>query len=147
MSQLYDMRDALKAAIIAANIGWVDETILIKRQGSLWNNVATAISNAKHGAILHIGVAAGESADDESLEMEITLPLTILCKPQVSKDATPEEDLWEALVTKVHDLRLNSGDAFIYRFRFQSFTDIDIAADGGTSYLGRQTIFKRRLSL
>lgn len=146
MSKLYDMRADLAAAIIAANIGWTAQTILIKRQADLWNDVATAIHCSKSGAILHIGIAEGKSTEDNSLEMDVTIPLTILCLPQVEEDATPEEDLWEALVQKVHDLRLGN-DAYAYRFRFKSFTDLEIEADGGTGYLGRQTVFERRLSL
>lgn len=147
MSKLYDLRAALKTQIIAANIGWVDATVIIRRQGSFWNNVATAINSAKHGAVLHIGIASGEPAEPESLEIDLTIPLTIICKTQVSKTARPEEDLWEDLVTFVHDLRVTVPDAYTYRMTFAGFTDIDIEADGGSSYLGRQTLFKRRLSL
>ncbi len=147
MSKLYDMRAALKAAIIAADIGWVDATIIIKRQGSYWNDVATAISSAKHGAVLHIGVAAGEATEEESLEMDLTIPVTIICKPQVLKSARPEEDLWEDLVVFLHGRRLADADHYAYRLRFKSVTDLDIDAGGGTAYLGRQTIFKRLLSL
>lgn len=147
MSKLYDIRAALKARIVAANIGWTNETVLILRQGSFWNAVATSLGSAKHGAVLHIGVASGEPADQESLEIELTVPLTIICKPQVNKDAIPEEDLWEALVTFVHDLRISPTEHFLYRMVFAGFTDIDIEANGGTSYLGRQTVFKKRLSL
>lgn len=146
MSQLYDMREALRDSIIAAGIGWTADTILLKRQTDLWNDVATAISASAAGAVLHIGVAEGNSTEDDGLEMEVTVPLTILCLPQCDDGATPEEDLWEALVTHVHDLRLGS-EPFGYRFRFQSFTDLEIDADGGTGYLGRQTVFKRNLSL
>lgn len=147
MSKLYDMRRALAASIITANIGWRDETILYKRQSDLWNDVAVALNGSPHGAILHIGVAEGQSTEENSLEMEVTLPLTILCLPQVLPGATPEEDLWEALVSHVHDLRLAANDPFAYRFRFKSFSDLEIEAGGGSQYLGRQTNFFRKLSL
>lgn len=146
MSQLYDMRAALAASIVAANIGWRVEDIVFKRQTDLWNDVATAINTARHGAVLHIGIAEGDSADDEELELNVTIPVTILCLPQLRSGAMPEEDLWEALVKHVHDLRLGS-DPWAYRFRFRSFTDLEIEADGGTGYLGRQTVFQRKLSL
>jgi len=147
MSKMYDLRAALKTAILAANIGWEDETVLIKRQGSFWNDVATAISSAKHGAVLHIGIASGKPTEEESLEMELSLPVTIIAEPQVDDAAKPEEDLWEALVTAVHDLRLPGTGFYKDRLIFDGFQDIDILADGGTAYLGRQTIFKCRLSL
>ena len=147
MSKLYDLREALKAQIVAANLGWTDDTVLIKRQGSFWNQVATAIGAAKNGAVLHIGIATGKPIGDETLEMELSIPLTIVCKPQVSKDAVPEEDLWEALLLFVHDLKLSEDDHCSYRMIFDGFTDLDIEAAGGTSYLGRMTTFKRRLTL
>jgi hypothetical protein len=146
MSQLYDIRAALAASIIQADIGWKESDIILKRQTDLWNDVATALAGSDTGAVLHIGVAEGDSTDDDGLEMNVTVPLTILCPPQLNEGATPEEDLWEALVLHVHDLRLGN-DHFAYRFRFKSFTDVEIEADGGTGYLGRQTVFQRKLSL
>lgn len=146
MSKLYDMRQALADSIIAAGIGWTADTVLIKRQTDLWNDVATAIASSKSGAVLHIGVAEGDAQGEDDLEMEVSVPLTILCLPQCEEGATPEEDLWEAMVRHVHDLRLGT-DHHAYRFRFKSFSDLEIEADGGTGYLGRQTIFTRRLSL
>lgn len=146
MSQLYDIRAALAASIIAADIGWEEGDIILRRQTDLWNDVATAIQTSKNGAVLHIGIADGESTEDDELEMNVTVPVTILCLPQVMADATPEEDLWEDLVRHIHDLRLGN-DHVAYRFRFRSFSDLEIEADGGTGYLGRQTIFQRKLSL
>lgn len=147
MSQLFDLRQALADQIVALNIGWTVETILLKRQTDLFNDIATRLSGAKHGAVLHIGIAEGTATDDASLEMEITLPLTLICKPALVKGATPEEDLWEALVTAVHDLRLTPAEPFSHRLRFASFSDIEIESDKGSAWLGRQTLFKRRLSL
>jgi hypothetical protein len=146
MSKLYDMREALAQSIIAADIGWTEATIILKRQTDLWNDVATAITMTKDGAVLHIGVAEGDAQGEDDLEMEVTVPLTILCLPQCTADATPEEDLWEALVKHVHDLRLGT-EHHAYRFRFKSFSDLEIEADGGTGYLGRQTVFVRKISL
>lgn len=146
MSKLYDMRADLAASIIAAGIGWTADSVIFKRQGSVWNDVASMIAASSIGAVLHLGIAEGTSSEEDGLEMEITVPLTIICLPQVLEDATPEEDLWEDLVNHVHDLRLGS-DHHAYRFRLKSFTDLDIEADGGTAYLGRQTIFTRKLSL
>lgn len=146
MSQLYDIRVALASSIIQADIGWGENEVLIKRQTDLWNDVASAMASARNGAVLHIGVAEGDSTEDDGLEMNVTVPITILCLPQVIQGALPEEDLWEALVKHVHDLRLGS-EPFAYRFRFKSFSDLEIEADGGTGYLGRQTVFQRKLSL
>ena len=146
MSKLYDFRSDLAAAIVAADIGWTADTIIILRQGDLWNAVATAINGSGNGAVLHIGIAEGKASEEAGLEMDITVPLTILCLPQVEPDAKPEEDLWEALVKFVHDLRLN-GEPWAYRFKIKSFSDIEVQTDGGTGYLGRQTSFTKHLSL
>jgi hypothetical protein len=146
MSKLYDLRQALGNAIIAANLGWSQNTIILKRQTDLWNDVATSIEVSQNGAVLHIGTAEGTATEDDGLEMEVTVPITILCLPELVEGATPEEDLWEALVLFVHDLRLDNLH-HSYRFRFKSFSDLEIEADGGTGYLGRQSIFTRKLSL
>jgi len=145
--KLYDMRDALGDSIVAAAIGWTADTIVIKRQTDLWNDVATAIQCSANGAVLHIGVAEGTVTEDTGLEMDITLTLTIMCFPQVADSAIPEETLWESLVKHVHDLRLFSTDSYAYRFRFKSFTDVEITLEDGPRYLGRQSVFTRRLSL
>lgn len=146
MSKLYDIRADLAASIIAANIGFTADNIIIKRQVDLWNDVASSIAASKDGIVLHIGVAEGSSLEDEELEIQASMPLTILCLPQVDEDATPEEDVWEALVLHVHGLRLGA-DHWARRFIFKSFSDIEIEADGGSPYLGRQTIFAKQLSL
>lgn len=146
MSKLFDLRQALADSIVAADIGWTANSIIILRQTDLWNAVALAINESEHGCVLHIGVAEGDSTEDDSLEMEVSVPLTILCLPQVVANATPEEDLWEELVRHVHDLRVGT-EHYAYRFRFKSFADIEVEADGGTGYLARQTVFKRQLSL
>lgn len=146
MSKLYDMRRTLADKIIAADIGWTMDTVLLKRQTDLWNDVATAIASAANGAVLHIGIADGAGNDGNALLMELTLTLTILVLPVVTDDgATPEEDLWEDLVKFVHGLRVGDRDHCLHEFRFKSFSDGDLQADGGTQYLARQTIFTKSL--
>lgn len=145
MSKLFDKRQDLAADIIAANIGWTADNIVYKRQTDLWNDVATAIA-AGSGSVLHIGAASGDAGEGDELDMECTMVLTILCPPELADDATPEEDLWEALVNHVHDLRLGN-EHVTYRLKFKSWVDADIEADGGTAYLARQTTFNFKLSL
>jgi hypothetical protein len=148
MSRLFQLRQDLAAAIIAAMpTVFSADNVILKRQGDLWNDIATAVAASASGMALHIGIAEGASTEDDGLEMEITVPLTLLCPPEVVAGATPEEDVWETLVAAVHDMRLNPADPYAYRFRFKSFSDIEVPADRGTAYLGRQTVFTRRLSL
>lgn len=146
MSKLFDYRTALKTAIVDGDIGWTDDTVLLKRQTDLWNDVASAIQSSKNGAVLHIGVASGKRADDDELNMELSLPLTILCLPQVEEGATPEEDLWEDLVKLVEGMG-GSYEPRGWRYKFESFTDLEVDADGEAFYLARQTIFTRTLNL
>lgn len=151
MSKLFDYRKNLKTAIVDADIGWTAAEVILKRTASLWNDVATAIQASANGAVLHIGVASGERADDDNLLTEITLPITILCLPQVENGADadedtagPEEDLWEDLVTFI-DTLVTTNEPSAWQFKFKGFTDLEVEADDGTSYLARQTTFTRTL--
>lgn len=146
MSKLFDFRQELATAIAAQDIGFTADNIILKRQGDIWNDIATAINASKDGVVLHIGIARGNSTEENSLEMDVTLPVTLIALPQLVDGARPEEDLWEALVNFLHDFRF-ANDAYAYRLRFQSFEDLDIAADDGTEYLGRQTNFIKHLSI
>jgi hypothetical protein len=145
MSVLYDMRRALADAIIAANIGWTDDTVLIKRQTDLWNDVATAMSSAENGAVLHIGVAEGESQEGDDLVLNLTVPLTILIAPVAAEGGKPEEDLWEDLLAFVNKRKIPATDHTFWEFTFKSFSDGDLEADEGTRYLARQSIFTKKI--
>jgi hypothetical protein len=147
MSKLYDLRATLKQDIVQEDIGWEEDAIIIKRQTDLWNDIGTAIASAKHGAVLHIGVASGSSTDEHSLEMELTLPITILCVPQLEEDQYPEEDLWEDLVTFLQGKAMEASGSCLTGFRFKSFSDSEIETPGGYKYLARQTIFTKQFSL
>jgi hypothetical protein len=120
---------------------------VIKRQTDLWNDVALAVNASQDGICLVIGIAEGEATEDAGLEQDVTLPLTLVVPPSLTEGATPEEDVWEALVKHVHGLRLNEHDHYDYRFRFKAWSDVPVEADDGTAYLGRQTVFVRKLSL
>jgi hypothetical protein len=146
MSKLYDFRRDLAASIADADIIPLD-AIVIKRQGDLWNDVASAVNVATDGICLVIGIATGEAISDADLEMEVTVPLTLLVPPALEEGATPEEDVWETLVKHVHGLRLKPDDHYNYRLLFKSWADADQKADDGTVYLGRQTVFTYKLSL
>jgi len=146
MSKLYDIREALAASIAEAGI-FPRDAILIKRQTDLFNDIATALATAADNVCLHIGIAEGKPLGEDDLDWDITVPLTIICPPELIEGNTPEEDIWEALVQHVHGLRLSPTDHVSYRFRAGAFQDIDVTADDGTAYLGRQTAFTYRLSL
>lgn len=148
MSKLLDLRKALASDIIAQDIGWTADNIIIKRQTALWNDIATAVAASKDGLALHIGVAEGQAQGDSGVgDMTLTLTLTVICVPEVDDAATPEEDVSEALMLFVDDHRI--GHAHIqWAFRFRSFADVEIPSpDGGTGFLGRQMVFERKFAL
>lgn len=147
MSKLYDLRQELADSIIAADIGFTDDNVILRRQTDVWNDLATAIAASRDGMALHIGVAEGQASEEDGLEMELSLTLTIVCRFQTAADATPEEDVWEALVSHVHDLRLSPTDSYAERFRFRSFADVELDSDRGPEWLGRQTVFAKKLSI
>ena len=147
MSKLYDLRQNLRDSIVGADIGWTENSVIIKRQTSLWNDVATAISTAKHGCVLHIGIAQGKGEEEEGLLDLVSVILTILTTPQVDDEATPEEDLFEDLLNHVNGLYLSETEHCNNSFKYISWTDQDVEADGGTRYMARQIVFSRRLDL
>jgi hypothetical protein len=121
--------------------------VIHKRTTSLWNDLATSTATAKGGVVLHIGVTSGSSNDDDELQLELDIPLTIVRAPAVAEEEEPlEEQLWEDLVKHVHRLTLGN-EPFAWRFRFKDFQDIEVEADDGTSYFGRQTVFVKKFSI
>jgi hypothetical protein len=148
VSKGLNKRQALKDAIVAANIGWTADSIVVKRQTDLWNDITSAIACRKtaHRCALHIGAPEGKRADDDELEIDLTMTLTIVASPVAVKGETPEEDLWEDLVKFVDNLTLGTNTPERYRLRYQSHQDVDLDNDG-ISYLGRQTVFTMILSL
>jgi len=148
VSKGLNKRQALKDAIVAANIGWIADSIVVKRQTDLWNDISTAMACRKssHRCALHIGAPEGKRIDEDELEMELTMTLTIVASPTAAPGETPEEDLWENLVKFVDNLTLGTNTPERYRLRYQSHQDVDLDNDG-ISYLGRQTVFTMILSL
>lgn len=150
VSKLFSLRRALGDAIIAANIGWTTDNVILLRQGDLWNTIATAISAAKNGMALHIGIAEGVTLGDAGAsDMMLTITLTLICPPQVAADAVPEEDAAEKIMLLVDELGVGSGPRHCFwNFKLRSFADIEFPdPDGGSGFLGRQMVFTRKFSL
>jgi hypothetical protein len=151
VSKLRDLRQAIADSLVTAGI-WQADAILIERQSDFWNDVATAMSAAKHGSILVIGVARGDATEEDELENDLTIPITILAQAACAPDQTPEEDLWEDTVRHLHGRILDypgGGTHYSQRLRYQGFTDAPELVDGAfeVAQLARQTLFKIRLSL
>jgi hypothetical protein len=154
MSSIYDLRVAIRDALVAEGI-WKAEDIILKRQTDIWNDIAVAISNSMNGAALVIGVAEGvdsrsdsQQSRDKQLIQELTIPITTICEIQLTKGATPEEDLWERttlfLNGWVPPLDYTRGRHSDYRLRYQRFSDDVEMGDGQQSWLARQTIFQTK---
>jgi hypothetical protein len=154
MSSIYDLRLAIRDALVGEGI-WTAEEIILKRQTEIWNDIAMAISSSKHGAVLVIGVAEGVDGRSDLLQsrekhltQELTIPITTICEIQLTEGATPEEDLWERttlfLSGWVPPLDYTRGGHSDYRLRYQRFSDDVEMGDGQASWLARQTIFQTK---
>jgi hypothetical protein len=154
MSSIYDLRAAIRDALVAEGI-WTAGEIILKRQTDIWNDIALAISSSKNRAALIIGVAEGVDgrADNQQstrnhLLQELTIPITTICEIQLTEGATPEEDLWERttlfLSGWVPPLDYTRGRHSDYRLRYQRFSDDVEMGDGQASWLARQTIFQTK---
>lgn len=150
-SKLHRLRAAIKATLVDAGI-WDESAVLIDRQSDFWNDVATAMSAATHNAVLSIGTARGDGSEEDGLENEITVPITILATNTLSPDRMPEELLWERTIQHLHNrvLDYDGGvDHWNYRLRYQGFTDAPelVEANLDVVQLARQTVFRVKLSL
>lgn len=150
-SKLHRLRAAIKATLVDAGI-WDESAVLIDRQSDFWNDVATAMSAATHNAVLVIGIARGDGSEEEGLENELTVPITILATNTLSPGQMPEELLWERTVQHLHNRQLDydgAVDHWAYRMRYQSFSDAPelVEANLDLVQLARQSVFRIRLSL
>jgi hypothetical protein len=143
VSKLYDLRSALKAHLVDEEL-FAEDSIIIKRQTDIWNDIAVAIASTVNSVAVVIGVAEGSSADDDELVMELTVPVTILCPPSLEEGALPEEDLWEAMVKAVHGFVVHPSEHCQWEFKFRNFSDDVELGDNAAQWLARQTVFRVR---
>lgn len=150
-SKLHKLRAAIKATLVDAGI-WDEGAVIIDRQSDFWNDVATAMSAATHNAILVIGTARGDSTEEDGLENDLTIPVTILATNTLSPEQMPEELLWEKTVQHLHNRVLDYAgaiDHWAFRLRYQGFTDAPelVEANLDVVQLARQSVFKVKFSL
>lgn len=107
MSQLKDIRAAIKAILVAEEIFTTDQ-IIIDRQADEWSVIEQAVAMAKDGIALHIAEATGSNTDPEDgdLQLAVELVLTLFCEPAYTPEdggnPWPEEDAWERMVKALH---------------------------------------------
>lgn len=149
MSKFYDVREWIRDTLIAAELGWTTDTILIKRQGgNIWNQVATAMAIAKHNCVLQIECPSGENTEEADLELNVTIQLNLLAAGEILPGTLPEEDIWQAMVKRLHGAKREPSHGWTYRLKLRRFADMEAESDdGGATYLCRQTFFEYRLSL
>lgn len=151
MSQLYDIRKAVKSLLLHDEL-WMPDEVIIKRRTNIWNDVAVATAASRAGQCLVVGVAKGttsnkQNARSKRLLMNVTLPVTLIELPTVS-DAEPvpgaltdEDTRWEATVMRLLGSPLGRS-AEHYELTFDSFEDVE-----DEEYVIRQTVFKTTLYL
>lgn len=150
-SKLHLLRASIKATLVDAGI-WEDAAVIIDRQSDFWNDVSVAMSAATNDAILVIGVARGDSTEEDGLENDLTIPVTLLATNTLSPGQMPEELLWERTVQHLHNRVLDYAgavDHWTFRMRYQGFTDAAelVEANLDVVQLARQTVFKVKFSL
>lgn len=151
MSQLYDIRKAVKSLLLQDGL-WGKDEVLIKRRTQIWNDVSVACQASEHGQCLVVGVAKGttsnkQNARSKRLLMDIIIPITLIELPTVSDEepsdyATTDEDTrWEETVMRLLGDPLGRS-AEHYELTFDGFEDVD-----DDEYVIRQTTFKTTLYL
>ena len=149
--QLYRLREAIKAGLIDAGI-WAEGEILIDHQSDFWNDVAKAMAGARNRAVLVIGVAEGTATEEDGLEIDLTIAVTILAKAVLAPKMIPEEVLWEKTVKAMHGAvpeYEGVSDHCTYKLRHQGFRDAPELAEEHREVFqrARQSTFKVRFSL
>ena len=154
MSKVYDLRASIRTALVTAGI-WTENAIVIDRQTDIWNAIAVAMETTKNGCVLVIGVAEGRRlskvSTSETIDNEMTIPVTTFCSTELTEGATPEEDIWERTVGFLDGWAGNDASGrrkhSQWELYYQRFSDDVEIADGAPAYLARQTIFTVKLSI
>ncbi len=132
---------------------WEESAVITERQTDIWREVAVAVSAATHGCVCVIEDKEGDGSEEDGLEMDLTIAVTILGPVNLTPGAEPEELLWEKTVRRLHNARpICEGvtDDWSRRLRFQGWKSApDMIPDSALEavQLARQTVFKVRFSL
>jgi len=144
-------RERLRDAIVAANIG-VD-TVLVNRQrksaddentGDVWQEVAMQIEKAKNNVVCVIRTPEAKTSDQsgDSLRMDATLTVSLVCLPVFRAAQTPEEDIFHDLLVLLHSMYRNSTEHAQWRYRVTGWGELfDLPPQA--DYLARQIVLTR----
>ncbi|MFC5049245.1 hypothetical protein ACFPK9_01245 [Rubritalea spongiae] len=112
MSRAGDLRDALKASIVAANIGLTADDIIIARQGDIFREIEDTVSRSENGICLHILSPKKRNlapmAERPRWETELVLRLWV--QPLYHEGQKPEEEIMEDLENHLSQLVLNTAE-------------------------------------
>jgi len=110
MSKLYDLRVAIKTAIVAEDLGLAEDDIIIARQADIFTEIEQRVSAATNGVVLVISAAkkTNEAPKLEKPRWKVTLKLTLWVRPIWDTENKPEEDISELLDNFIAQLDLTN---------------------------------------
>lgn len=108
MSKIYDLRDDLKASIVAADLGLAEDDVIIARQADIFAEIEQTVSSAENGVVLVISAARKKNLAEKLPfpRWEVTLDFELWVLPIMVADAMPEEDICEGLENHLSQLKL-----------------------------------------
>lgn len=149
-SNLLNLRNAAKAVLTTGDSPlWDADSVIVNRRLKIWNEVATSIQSSKHGAVLVIGIAKGDPdpkrpPKSANVQMDLTIPVTLIELPDVDPDGAEEDELWEQTVVLLNANPLGriQKPKSAHDLEFAGFDEVE-----HDQYVIRQTLFKTRLIL
>lgn len=142
MSRAYQLREQIKARIVAAVPGISADDVIIDRQHDILGAIAQTVSTAKNGVCITILPMRAQTVDPRSkkLLLDTTMTVAMWTKPLLAGDLTeqPEEDIHEALMDALHHHECvildNDARRFKQRLMVTGFSEVN-----DPEYLRRDT--------
>lgn len=130
---------------------WEEGAVIAYRQADIWRELALAVGAARHGIVCSITVEVGDGLDEDALETDLTVAVTI-CAPYAPPGEEPEEILFEETLERLQGAvpTYEGGNPHVsYRLRYQGWANaLDIIPDAQLEVfqVARQFTFKARFS-
>lgn len=142
MSKAYDMRAAIKTAIVAEGLGLGEDDIIIERQADVITMIANQVSLATNGIVLVIGAMRKKNLAPRSAQRprwQCTIKISLWTLPIYDLANTPEEDITEALENFLSGHQPDPGSPFACKTAFK-LTDCYDVPD--PDYLVRELVIE-----
>ncbi len=144
MSKLYDFREGLKAAVVAADIGLAEEDVIIERQADVLNRINTVVAKKDaNGVALTIGAGSGRVLDPDGCDLDevVTFHLHLWVLPVYNMGTMPEEDIFEPLKKLLHGLDVSGENRHcLMDMRVVSWKEVP-----DPQYLVREIVLEQRI--